>query len=102
MTNNKKIIRKLARLGVLKTEPVKSTSFLSDNDVVITKYDSKEKVILEDMTNEELLLMIEAEKLESIKYIKNVVKAYVITSWIILGIWLIKFLIEWDIIYNFY
>lgn len=96
MTNNKKLIRKLARLGVLKTEPVKSTSFLSDNDVVITKYDSKEKVILEDTTNEELLLMIEAENLETLKSIKNMIKFFVVSTLIGAGIWLFSFLMEFS------
>lgn len=97
MTKNKKLLTKLANLGVLNTEPIKSNSFINDNDIIITKYDdSKEKVIIdEDTTNEELLLMVEAEKLSTLKYIKSVVKAYVVGCVVVLVIWLINFLIQW-------
>lgn len=96
MTNNKRLLTKLANLGVLKTEPVKSNSFTNENDIIITKYDdSKEKVILDkDTTNEELILMVEAEKLETLKSIKSMIKFFVVSTLIGAGIWLFSFLME--------
>lgn len=96
MTNNKRLLTKLAYLGVLKTEPVNLNSITNENDIIITKYDdSKEKVILNiDTTNEELLLLIETEKLETIKSIKSMIKFFVIFTIIGVGIWLLGFLIE--------
>lgn len=98
MTNNKMLLRKLANLGVLKTEFIKPNSFTNDDDIIITNaYDnSKERVIIDkDTTNEELLLMIETEKLSTLKYIKSVVKAYVIGSIIVLIMWILNFLLQW-------
>ena len=87
MTNDKRLLTKLAKLGVLQTEPVKVNSFIGVNDLVITKYDaSKEKVIFDkDTTNEELLLMVETEKLETLKSIKSMVKFFVVLSGFSIG-----------------
>jgi hypothetical protein len=98
MTSNKRLLKKLANLGVLKTEPIKLSSFANENDIIITKSnDSKEKVILDkDTTNEELLLMIEAENLETLKSIKNMIKFFVVSTLIGAGIWLFNFLLEFS------
>ena len=44
--------------------------------------------------------MIEAEKLETLKYIKNVIKRYVIGCGIAVGVWILFLLIELGTNYN--
>lgn len=76
---NKKIIAKLAELGVLGTEPVKANVGRKEDDIIIGDYDdAKRRVITGDITNEELLIMIETVKLERLTSIKKMVKVFFI------------------------
>ena len=86
------IIKRLARLGVLDTEPVK---YKKEDDIIIKNSEGVEqKVIVDGVTDEDLPLLVAMEQLENIKYIKSVVKGYVIACAIALGIWLLAFLLE--------
>lgn len=82
MTNNKELIKELARVGILQTEPVKSERLLSENDIVFTGNDGEKKKVIVDqnLTNEEILLMIEADKLAKVNSIKSMVKFFVILT----------------------
>ena len=92
MKTNVNVIKKLARLGVIDVEPVK---YKKEGDIIIKNdIDVEQRVILEGISDEDLPLMIEAEKLATLKYIKSVVKRYVIGCGIVVGIWLLFFLIE--------
>ncbi len=92
MTNNIPLIKKLARLGVLDTEPVK---YKKEGDIVIENSNGENvRVIVDDIPNDELSLMIAAEQLKITKYIKSVVKGYVIVCAIALGIVLLNYLIQ--------
>lgn len=74
---NKKVIAKLAELGVLESEPVKANVGRKEDDVIIGAYDDdKRRVITGDITNEELLVMIETVKLEKLTSIKKMVKVF--------------------------
>lgn len=92
MTNNIPLIKKLARLGVLDTEPVK---YKKEGDIVIENSNGENvRVIVDDIPNDELSLMIAAEQLETTKYIKSVVKGYVIVCAIAFGVVLLNYLIQ--------
>ena len=92
MNTNISIIKKLARLGVLDTKPVK---YKKEGDIIIKNSEGVEqRVLTEGISDEELPLLIATEQLETTKYIKSVVKGYVIGCCIVLGIWLLTFLIQ--------
>lgn len=92
MTNNIPLIKKLARLGVLDTEPVK---YKKEGDIVIENSNGENvRVIVDDIPNDELSLMIAAEQLKTTKYIKSVVKGYVIVCAIAFGVVLLNYLIQ--------
>lgn len=82
MTNNKELIKELARVGILPTEPVKSERLLSESDIIFTGNDGEKKKVIVDpnLTNEEILLMIEADKLAKVNSIKSMVKFFVILT----------------------
>lgn len=86
MTTNKELIKELARVGILQTEPIKSERLLTENDIIITNSEGiKEKVIIDyNLTNEEILMMIEVDKLEKVKSIKSMVKFFTVLT--IIGI----------------
>lgn len=92
MNTNISIIKKLARLGVLDTEPVK---YKKEGDIIIKNSEGVEQRVLTDgISDEELPLLIATEQLEATKYIKSAVKGYVIGCCVVLGIWLLTFLIQ--------
>ncbi len=92
MNTNISIIKKLARLGVLDTEPVK---YKKEGDIIIKNSEGVEqRVLIEGVSDEDLPLLIATEQLEATKYIKSVVRGYVIGCCVILGIWLLTFLIQ--------
>lgn len=92
MTNNIPLIKKLARLGVLDTEPVK---YKKEGDIIIENSNGENvRVILNDISNDELSLMIATEQLKTTKYIKSVVKGYVVVCAIAFGIVLLNYLIQ--------
>lgn len=91
MKTNISIIKRLARLGVLDTEPVK---YKKENDIIINVEGVEKRVIVDDITDEELSLLIAAEQLETTKSIKNMVKYFYVSALIGVGIWLFFFLLE--------
>lgn len=92
MNTDLNLIKRLARLGVLDTEPVK---YKKEGDIIIKNSEGVEqRVIIEGITDDDLPLMVATEQLETVKYIKSVVKGYVIGCCAVLGIWLFAFLFE--------
>lgn len=92
MKTNISIIKKLAEMGVLDTEPAR---YIKEGDIIIKDEDDCERrIILEDISDEDLPLMIAAEQLRTVKYIKSVVKGYVIISCLAMAILLLCDLIQ--------
>lgn len=85
------LIKRLARLGVFDTEPVK---YKKENDIIINVEGVEKRVIVDDITDEELSLLIATEQLETTKSIKNMVKYFYVSSLIGVGIWLFLFLLD--------
>lgn len=98
-TDNKNLIKKLGRLGVLDTEPIKN-DYISrfnknENDITIENDSGVTcKVVTDNVTDEELPLMIMTEQLSTLKSIRKMVKYFYISALIAVGIWLLFFLIE--------
>lgn len=98
-TDNKNLIKKLGRLGVLDTEPVQN-NYMSrfnknENDITIENESGVIcKVITDSVKDEELPLMIMAEQLSTLKSIKNMVKYFYVSALIAVGVWLLFFLLE--------
>lgn len=92
MKTNPEILKEMARLGAIDTEVIK---YEGADDIVIKDYDdTKKKLILDNINDEDLPLLISIEKLRTLKSIKNFVKATFI-FWIAGGaIWLLSFLIN--------
>ena len=86
------IIKRLARMGVLDTEPVK---YKKDDDIII-KNDTEEeqKVIIDNITDEDLPLLVAMKQLEYIKTIRSIVKFSFVCGLVAAGIWLLLFLIS--------
>ena len=78
--SNKNLLKKLAKLDVLETESINSTSFVSKDDIIIEKDDgSKAKVILEkDMNMNKLMLMVQVEQLSVLKFIETIIYRYIV------------------------
>ncbi len=91
MKTNIKIIKRLARMGVLDTEPVK---YKSEDDIIIKNdIDEDQRVILDNITDEDLPLLVAMKQLENIKSIKSMIKFTFIMGFVAAGIWLLLFLI---------
>ena len=98
-TDNKDLIKKLGRLGVLELEPVQNNymSRLNKNENDITVENDSGvtcKVVTDNVSDEDLELMIMTEQLSTLKSIKNMVKYFYVSALIAVGIWLLFFLIE--------
>ena len=86
------IIKKMARLGILDTEPVK---YRKDDDIIIKDDMGEEKkVILDVITDEDLPMLIAVKQFEVIKSIKSMIKFFLICGLVAAGIWILAFLIE--------
>ena len=92
MKTNVEILKEMARLGAIDTEIVK---YEGEDDIIIKDYDdTKKKLILDNINDEDLPLLISIEQLRTLKSIKGFVKATFI-FWIAGGaIWLLSFLIN--------
>lgn len=92
MKTNVEILKEMARLGAIDTEIVK---YEGENDIIIKDSDdTKKKLILDNINDEDLPLLISIEQLRTLKSIKGFVKATFI-FWIAGGaIWLLSFLIN--------
>lgn len=85
------IIKKMARLGILDTEPVK---YRKEDDIIITDDMGEEKkVILDGITDEDLPMLIAVKQFEAIKSIKSMIKFFLICGLVAAGIWILDFLI---------
>ena len=98
-TGNKNLIKKLGRLGVLDTEPVQNNHISrlnkNENDITIENDSGVTyKVITDNVTDEDLPLMIMTEQLSMLKSIKNMIKYFYVSALIAVAIWLLFFLIE--------
>lgn len=79
------LIKKLARLGVLGTETIK---YKRDNDITIENSDGENvRVLTDNVTDEDIPLMIAAEQLATLKSIRNMVKYFYVTALIGVGVW---------------
>ena len=96
--DNKNLIKKLGKLGVLDIEPVQNNhmSGLKNGNDITTENDSGVicKVITDNVTDEELPLIIMAEQLSILKSIKNMIKFFYYSAIIGIIVWLLFFLIE--------
>ena len=72
MKTNINIIKKMAKLGILDTEPVKSRK--EDDIIIINDIDKERKVILDGITDEDLPMLIALKQFEVLKSIKSMVK----------------------------
>lgn len=93
-TTNKSLIKKLAYLGVLETQPIEDLSKKTEDDITIVKGVGEAKVLLDGITDEDLPLMIATEQLETTKSIKSMVKFTFVLGLVAAGIWLLAFLIN--------
>ena len=94
-TSNRKLISKLGRLNILPTEEVKAGFPYKETDVIITKNDdTKVRVITDGITDEEVFLLIETEKLKTLKSIKTMIKGCIIFFAINYGLWIFVLLFE--------
>ena len=95
MKANTNIIKKLARLGVLQVEPIK---YKKENDIIIKNDEGVEqRVIIDNMTDEDLSLMIATEQLNVLKDIKFFIKTTFVLGLIAAGIWILAFLLSLDL-----
>ena len=86
------IIKRLARMGVLDTEPVK---YKRDDDIIIKNdMEEEQKVIIDNITDEDLPLLVAMKQLEYIKTIRSIVKFSFVCGLVAAGIWLLLFLIS--------
>jgi len=86
------IIKRLARMGVLDTEPVK---YKKDDDIIIKNdMEEEQKVIIDNITDEDLPLLVAMKQLEYIKTIRSIVKFSFVCGLVAAGIWLLLFLIS--------
>ena len=86
------IIKRLARMGVLDTEPVK---YKKDDDIIIKNdIEEEQKVIIDNITDEDLPLLVAMKQLEYIKTIRSIVKFSFVCGLVAAGIWLLLFLIS--------
>ena len=86
------IIKKMAKLGILDTEPVKSRK--EDDIIIINDIDKERKVILDGITDEDLPMLIALKQFEVLKSIKSMVKFLVGSVVVGALIWLFFFLSE--------
>ena len=92
MKTNVNIIKRMARLEILRTEPVK---YKKEEDIIIKNDMGEERrVILEDITDEDLPTLIALKQFEVIKSIKSMIKFTMICGLAAAGIWLLVFLLE--------
>lgn len=92
MKTNINIIKKMAKLGILDTEPVKSRK--EDDIIIINDIDKERKVILDGITDEDLPMLIALKQFEVLKSIKSMVKFLVGSVVVGVLIWLFFFLSE--------
>ena len=92
MKTNINIIKKMAKLGILDTEPVKSRK--EDDIIIINDIDKERKVILDGITDEDLPMLISLKQFEVLKSIKSMVKFLVGSVVVGALIWLFFFLSE--------
>lgn len=93
MKTNINIIKKMAKLGILNTEPVKSRKE-DDIIIIINDIDKERKVILDGITDEDLPMLIALKQFEVLKSIKSMVKFLVGSVVVGTLIWLFFFLSE--------
>ena len=98
-TDNKNLIKKLGRLGVLDVEPIKndymSRLHKNENDITIENDSGVTcKVITDNVVDKDIPLMIMAEQLSVLKSIRNMVKYFYVSALIAVGVWLLFFLIK--------
>jgi len=88
MTKNKDILAKLIDLGVFETVPVGHVPTQDETEIIVTddRGAYERAVIDKELTNEELLIMVEAEKLKTLKYIMYMVMFFVVITVIGIGI----------------
>lgn len=77
MKTNEKILKSMARLGLIETEDAISKG---DNDITIDTPDGKKRLVLRDLKDEDLSLLIMIEQLKVLKSIKLFVKIPVIAG----------------------
>ncbi len=85
------IIKRLARMGVLDTESVK---YKKEDDIIIKNdMEEEQKVIIDNITDEDLPLLVAMKQLEYVKTIMSIVKFCFVCGLVAAGIWLLLFLI---------
>lgn len=86
------IIKRMARLGIINTEPVK---FRKADDIIIKNEMGEErKVIVDGLTDEDLPILIALEQFEVIKSIKSMIKFVMICGIVAAIIWWLVYLLE--------
>lgn len=92
MKTNINIIKKMAKLGILDTEPIQSRK--EDDIIIKNDIDKERKVILDGITDEDLPMLIALKQFEVLKSIKSMVKFLVGSVVVGALIWLFFFLSE--------
>ena len=86
------IIKRLARMDVLDTEPVK---YKKEDDIIIKNdMGEEQKVLIDNITDEDLPLLVAMKQLEYVKTIRSIVKFSFVCGLVAAGIWLLLFLIS--------
>ncbi|MBR4022426.1 MAG: hypothetical protein IKI94_07525 [Ruminococcus sp.] len=92
MKTNDKILKEMARLGALQTENAKYTKA---DDIIIEDYEgTKKRLIIDDITDDDLHLLVSLEQLRTLKSIKWFIKTTFILGLIVASIWILSFLIS--------
>ncbi|MBQ6893366.1 MAG: hypothetical protein IJN48_04095 [Clostridia bacterium] len=78
MLKDKELIEKLGMMGILATEELKGPA---EKDDIVLDYGSYQKrVIVDSVPEEELMLAVAVEQLETLKSIKSMVKFFVVLT----------------------
>lgn len=92
MKTNISLIKKLARLGILETETIK---YKKDTDITIENTNGEEvRVLTDNVSDEELPLMIITAQLATLKSIRSMVKFFTIFTVVCIAIWGLVLLIQ--------
>ena len=77
-TDNKTLVKELAELKVLQTEPIKHQT---QNDITVTNSNGEScRVITDNISDEDLPILIQTKQLKTLNAIKNMITFYTVLT----------------------